>query len=56
MGNNASYQRFCKRYGLDPASDEARKQYRESRAALAALESAAAKAEAQEAIDKARRG
>jgi hypothetical protein len=52
----ADYKTFCDRYGLDPDSQEAREQYREATAQLAILQTAAARAEAQEAITKARRG
>ena len=50
------YRTFCKRYGLDPASDDAQRQYREAQDNLRALYSVAAKDETAEAIDRAKRG
>ena len=50
------YKTFCDRYGLDPDSQEAREQYREATKQLEILRAAAARAEAQEAIAKAKRG
>ena len=49
------YKQFCKRYGLDPASDDARVQYREALENLKALYGAAAKDETAEAINRAKR-
>ena len=48
------FKRFCERYGLDPASQEAREQYDQAQANLRALYGAASKAETDEAISKAR--
>ena len=48
------YTQFCKRYRLDPNTDDARRQYEEAQANLRALYSVAAKDEAQDAIDEAR--
>ena len=48
------YKQFCKRYGLDPASDDAQRQYRAAQDNLRALYSVAAKAETAEAIDRAK--
>ena len=50
------YKQFCKRYGLDPATDDARAQYRAAQDNLRALYSVAAKDETGEAIDRAKRG
>ena len=41
----ADFQTFCKRYELDPTTDDAREQYQAARDALATLHGAAAKAE-----------
>ena len=48
------YKQFCKRYGLDPATDDARAQYRAAQDALRALYSVAAKDETAEAINRAK--
>ena len=50
------YKQFCKRYGLDPATDDARAQYRAAQDNLRALYSVAAKDETGEAIDRAKSG
>lgn len=51
----ADYKTFCDRYSLNPESQETRDQYREAMAAREALYSAAAYAEAREAITEAKR-
>ena len=49
-----NYRDFCRHYGLDPTSDDARRQYEEAQANLRALYSVAAKDEATDAINKAK--
>lgn len=48
------YRGWCEAYGYDPDTEQARQDWAEAREALAALQRAAAGAEAREAIDKAR--
>ena len=48
------YTQFCKRYRLDPNTDDARRQYEEAQANLRALYSVTAKDEAQDVINKAK--
>ena len=48
------FETFCDRYGLDPGSQEARKQYHDAVERLKRLHAAAARAETQEAIAKAK--
>ena len=48
------YKTFCERYQLDPSLSSSKLEYEEARKNLETLHRAAAKAEAQEAIDKAK--
>ena len=48
------YETFCRSHQLDPSLSSSKLEYEEARKALEALHKAAAKAEAQEAIDKAK--
>lgn len=48
------YTQFCKKYRLNPNTDDARRQYEEAQASLRALYSVAAKNEAHDAINKAK--
>lgn len=48
------YRDFCRRYRLDPSTDEARAQYQQAQEALRTLYSVTSKEAAQEAIDKTR--
>ena len=49
------YETFCRRYQLDPSLSSSKLEYEEATKAMEALQRAAAKAEAAEALDKARR-
>ena len=48
-----SYRDFCRHYGLDPNTDDARRQYQEAEDNLKALYSASARDQVTEAIDQA---
>ena len=48
------YETFCERWQLDPSLSSSKLEYEEARKAMEALQRAAAKAEAAEAIEKAK--
>lgn len=50
------YYEFCRRYELDPHTDEAQAQYAEARRQLEILQRIDARHEAREAIERAREG